>query len=146
MGDTILKVPTFENIISEWVHKFACSLDDLDDLRCGDNSGVTPKGVYICFDGYAEDSGDIDFNKKDSLSFAVFIHKESLKSEFPEHDIAYGCIVHRPKEEMCIYCWLDRVNNNIDVLTENINLDDKNLESKLLNLAVQIWHRDNMRA
>lgn len=135
--------PSFEKIIAEWVHKFCQSLDDLDDLSVGDNSGVTPKGIFICFDGYAEDSGEDDFNKNDCLSFAVFIHKKSLKSNFPEHETAYGYTVHRPKEEMCVYCWLNRTTDEVEVLTENIDLEDKALEQELRKIVFDIWIRDS---
>jgi hypothetical protein len=46
-------------------------------------------------------------------SYAIFIHKDSAQEgfEFPEHDTAWNMIIHRTKEEVCIYAWYDVEND-----------------------------------
>lgn len=105
-------------IIERWVHEFRETLDDdpaNGNLRPGDESGDTIPGIKIIFDGYAEnDDGTAD---TDNESYAVFIHRDSLDlTEFPPHEQTPWALVHRPKEEVCIYCWYDAITGEIDVI------------------------------
>lgn len=98
-----------DEILEEWVRNFlATSLDagtDIDEFSVGDSDGEVPEGIKIIFDGYGEDDDGND-NKND-LSFAVFIHKESVNGVFPEHDYVYNMIIHRLTEEMHFWVWYE---------------------------------------
>lgn len=129
----------YEEIVEEWVRHFMGTMDDEDTLEVGDDSGESPRGVKVIFDGYAEnDEGYPDYN---SMSFAVFVHKDSLTEEFPEHEQTPWCLVHRPKEEVCIWVWYDLFEDHVEVLPiEDGNTQlDYDFVRKLIN---DIWERD----
>jgi hypothetical protein len=99
----------YSPIIEKWVNDFRETLEDdpaNGNLRPGDESGDTIPGIKIIFDGYGEDDeGNPDLATE---SYAVFIHKDSLDiEEFPEHEQTPWALIHRPKEEICIYAWYD---------------------------------------
>ena len=87
---------------------------DPDSLEIGENISNIPE-IKIIFDGYADlededENGEYRYTEggnKNMESYAIFIHKDSAKEgfEFPEHDNAWNMIIHRPKEEICIYAW-----------------------------------------
>jgi hypothetical protein len=91
-------------------------------LEIGEN--ISPlKEIKIAFDGYGvtettDENGEITYEEgtnEDLESFAIFIHKNSgqRRFEFPEHEVysfTFGNMIqHRPKEEVCIYVWNDKV-------------------------------------
>lgn len=128
----------YEEIVESWVREFYSTMDDYPEV--GDNSGDTPNGIKIIFDGWGEtDEGDPDHN---SPSFAVFVHKNSLTEEFPEHDLTPWCVIQRPNEEVCIYVWYDLVEDRVDVIPfedrDSTKLDHE-FVYKLIN---DIWERD----
>jgi hypothetical protein len=87
---------------------------DEERLEIGENISNIPE-IKIIFDGYADlededENGEYRYTEggnKNMESYAIFIHKDSAKEgfEFPEHDNAWNMIIHRPKEEICIYAW-----------------------------------------
>lgn len=87
-----------------------------DDLYIGENISTVPE-IKIIFDGFGDletedENGEYVYKEGGNTnmeSYAIFIHKDSLKEdfEFPDHDIAYNMIIHRTKEEVCIYAWYD---------------------------------------
>ena len=92
-----------------------------DDLEIGEDISDVPE-VKIIFDGH----GDLEVNDEDGNyletiergnknmeSYAVFIHKDAKQDDFtfPEHETAWHWLVHRPKEEVCIYAWYDVEND-----------------------------------
>jgi hypothetical protein len=85
---------------------------DPDDLEIGVNISDIPE-VKVIFDGYGdletEDGEYIEGGNTDMESYAIFIHKDSLTEdfEFPEHDFTPWALIHRPKEEVCLYAWYD---------------------------------------
>jgi hypothetical protein len=99
-------------------------MDEDDDLYPGNDSGDTPAGVKIIFDGFGNleiDNGVdeyqyIEGGQRNLKSFAVFIHKDSLTEEFPPHELTPWALIHRPKEEVCIYVWYDEENDDVDVI------------------------------
>jgi hypothetical protein len=94
----------YAEVVERWIREFICTMDD-GYLRPGDDSGDAPFGVKIIFDGYGEnDDGTDDLNTE---SYAVFVHKNSLTDEFPEHEQTPWALIHRPKEEVCIWAWYD---------------------------------------
>lgn len=93
---------------------------DSDELEIGENISSIPE-VKIIFDGY----GDLDTEEEyieggntDMESYAIFIHKDSLTEQFhfPEHTMTPWALIHRPKEEVCIYAWYDVVEDSWDIL------------------------------
>ena len=114
------------------------------DLEVGDNSGNAPFGVKIIFDGYAED--DDGNPTKESMSFAVFVHKNSLTKEFKKHEPNPFAIIHRPKEECYINCWYDSEEDNLDITTfiEDKTDDCTELDRDfVIDLICKIYDRDN---
>ena len=114
----------YSEIVEEWVREFICTMDEDDDLYPGNDSGDTPAGVKIIFDGFGDlededENGEyryIEGGQRNMKSFAVFIHKDSLTEEFPPHELTPWALIHRPKEEVCIYVWYDEENDDIDVI------------------------------
>ena len=43
--------------------------------------------------------------------------------EFPEHDTAWNMIIHRTKEEVCLYAWYDAETDSWDILPLEDRLD-----------------------
>lgn len=133
-----------EEIVEEWVRHFFSTMDD-EAPRIGDDSGESPFGVKIIFDGYGYDEEtDQENADENSWSFAVFVHKDSLTQEFPEHDYAWGFIVHRPKEEVCIYAWYDLNEDRVDVIPFDDSSTSTDMDKEFVkDLIVKIWQRDN---
>ena len=113
----------YSEIIEGWVREFICTMDD-GRLRPGDDSGYAPFGVKIIFDGYA-DLETYDENNEyvyeegadtTVMSFAVFIHKDSLDNEFPPHEQTPWALIHRSKEEVCIYVWYNEDSDDVEVI------------------------------
>jgi hypothetical protein len=61
-------------------------------------------------------------------SYAIFIHKDALEPGFmfPQHELTPWALIHRPKEEICIYAWYDVENDNWDILPIEDRLDADN--------------------
>ena len=82
---------------------------DPDDLEIGRDISDVPE-VKIIFDGYGYDEeNNIEGGNKNIESYAIFIHKDAAKPDFvfPEHELTPWALIHRPKEEVCIYAWYD---------------------------------------
>ena len=86
-----------------------------DSLEVGNDSGTAPFGVKIIFDAYGTD--DDDNVDKNSLSFTIYVHKDSLTKKFKAHEIsqfAFSGVIHnRPKEECYIDCWYFKTEDEI---------------------------------
>ena len=82
--------------------------EDISDLR----------EVKIIFDGYGYNEETDEQDDKNMESYAIFIHKDALKEgfEFPPHELTPWALIHRPKEEVCIYAWYDVENDIWDIL------------------------------
>lgn len=129
-----------EFIVEQWVRMFYATMAQDYEPEVGDDSGDTPFGVKIIFDGYGEDEeGEEDTN---SLSFAVFVHKDSVNNEFPPHDITPWALIHRPKEEVCIWVWYDVEEDHMEVIPfeegDSTELDHETVYK----LITDIWMRD----
>jgi len=132
----------YSEIVEQWVRDFIATMDD-GILEAGDDSGEAPFGVKIIFDGYGYDEeNDLENNDTNTLSFAVFIHKNSLTEEFPPHELTPWALIHRPKEEVCIWAWYDV---NADIV-EIIPFEDNNsteLDPKFVtDLIYKIYARE----
>ena len=108
---------------------------DPEDLEIGRDISDQPE-VKIIFDGYGDleiDNGVDDYEYKEGgnikmESYAIFIHKDALEPEFifPEHELTPWALIHRPKEEICIYAWYDVENDIWDILPIEDRLDEDN--------------------
>lgn len=128
-------------IIESWVRSFYFSMES--DPEVGDRSGDAPDGVKIIFNGYGYNEETDKHDDTNVFNFAVFIHKVSLKSEtFPEHDFQFGSIVHRPEEEVCIYCYIDAEQDAFDF--NPFEDSDTSLDHKSVHQLIHDIHaRDN---
>jgi hypothetical protein len=139
----------YSEVIEGWVREFISTMDD-GNLEPGDRSGDEPFGVKIIFDGYGileyeDENGEYvceENGNKDMMSFAVFVHKNSLTEEFVEHDFTPWCLIHRPKEEVCIYCWYDVNDDTMDIIPFEDN-NSTELDHDFVNdLIFKIKERD----
>jgi hypothetical protein len=106
----------YEEVVEGWVREYVSTMDD-GWLRPGDQSGVEPLGVKIIFDGYGYNEETNEDNDENIMSFAVFVHKDSLNGEeFPEHEQTPWALIHRPKEEVCIWVWYTVDKDEIEVV------------------------------
>lgn len=94
----------YTEIVESWVRDFYLSMDS-GPWIAGDQSGDEPPGVKIIFDGYGYNEETDDQDNENVLSFAVFVHKDSVDKPFPEHQQTPWALIHRPKEEVCIWVW-----------------------------------------
>lgn len=100
-----------EAILRTWAEQFH---------ECGDYDD----GIKIVHDGFLTDEdGNEDENQP---CYAIFVHRDSLRGDFPEHDTEHGSIAHRPDEEACFYVWLDLATGE----DQEINTPDTELDIK----------------
>ena len=133
---------SYTPIVQNWIREFIATMDD-GVLRAGNDSGDTPFGIKIIFDGYGYDEeNDREDSDTNTLSFAVFVHKNSLTEEFPPHEETPWCLIHRPKEEVCIWAWYDVNADLIDVIPFEDN-NSTELDPHFINdLIYKIKERD----
>jgi hypothetical protein len=106
----------YEEVVEGWVREFICTMDE-GILRPGDQSGVEPLGVKIIFDGYGYNEETNEQDDTNVISLAVFVHKDSLNGEeFPEHEQTPWALIHRPKEEVCIWVWYTVDEDMVEVI------------------------------
>ena len=133
----------YSEIVEQWVRDFIATMDD-GILEAGDDSGEAPFDVKIIFDGYGYDEeNDLENNDTNTLSFAVFIHKNSLTEEFPPHELTPWALIHRPKEEVCIWAWYDVENDEVDITPFEDNSSTELDHDFVTNLIFEIEKRDN---
>ena len=135
------KIENYSIIIEGWVRTFIDTMDK-GDLKAGNDSGTAPFGVKIIFDGYAEDEDENPIKEK--MSFAVFVHKDSLTKEFKEHETNPLALIHRPKEECHINCWYDFTDEDCDI---NTFIEDKTDSCTELdrNFVIDLIHKIDER-
>ena len=134
----------YSEVVEGWVREFVCTMDEGDDLEPGNDSGDAPFGVKIIFDGYGydEETNDEQGNKN-MMSFAVFVHKDSLTQEFPPHELTPWALIHRPKEEVCIWVWYDVEEDSFDIIPFEDNNSTELDHDFLVDLIFKIQERDN---
>jgi hypothetical protein len=133
----------YSEIVEGWVREFICTMDD-GHLEPGDESGEAPFGVKIIFDGYGYDEETNEENANENMiGLAVFIHKNSLTEEFPPHDLTPWALIHRPKEEVCIWAWYDVENDQVDFIPFEDNNSTELDHDFVTNLIFEIEKRDN---
>lgn len=134
----------YDPIIEMWAREFYAEMDEeVLDGECspGDESGIAPDGVKIIFDGYGYNEVTNDQDNFNMLSFAVFVHKTSLTEEFPPHDLTPWALIHRPKEEVCIYVWYDVENDDWEIIPFEDNNDEVDAD-EFIDLIHKIAERD----
>jgi len=141
----------YSEIVEEWVREFICTMDEDDDLYPGNDSGDAPAGVKIIFDGFGDlededENGEyryIEGGQRNMKSFAVFVHKNSLTEEFPPHELTPWALIHRPKEEVCIYVWYDEENDDVEIIPFEDNHSTELDPKFVTDLIFAINDRDN---
>ena len=137
----------YEEIIRGWVEHFKNTMNE-GILSPGDESGESPSGVKIIFDGYGDletDDEYVEGGNHSMMSFAVFVHKTSLTEEFPEHEQTPWALIHRPKEEICVWVWYDEEEDLYDVIPyedRDIEWVNEAGEETINKLIYAIWVRD----
>lgn len=133
MSDYDYDYKRFDDIIISLMN---VSWREPDNLQIGEDISDISE-VKIIFDGY----GDLEFEDLDGEyqyreggntnmeSYAIFIHKDSAQEGFvfPEHELTPWCLIHRPKEEVCIYAWYDVENDTWDILPLEERVEDTDL-------------------
>ena len=144
----------YSEVVECWVREFISTMDeetwDDEDFQPGDESGEAPAGVKIIFDGYGikeweDEDGNYQCDEqgnKNMMSFAVFVHMNSLTEEFPPHDLTPWCLIHRPKEEVCIYAWYDLEEDQVDIIPFEDNNSTELDHEFVTNLIFEIAKRD----
>ena len=139
----------YEEILIEMLKT---SWRDPDDLEIGRDISDIPE-VKIIFDGYGDletedEEGNYVYKEGGNTnmeSYAIFIHKDALTEgfEFPEHDTWFA-IIHRPKEEVCIYAWHDVENDTWDFLPLEDRLDKECAmnEQDVMNILEGIYKKN----
>lgn len=136
----------YSEIIEGWVREFIWTMDDDEHLYPGNDSGEAPAGVKIIFDGFGDletEEEYIEGGNKTMKSFAVFVHKNSLTEDFPPHDITPWALIHRPKEECCIYVWYDETTDDVEVIPFEDNSSTELDPKFVTDLIFSINKRDN---
>lgn len=135
----------YSEIIEGWIREFISTMDEDEDLYPGNDSGDAPAGVKIIFDGFGDLETENDYvegGNKEMKSFAVFIHKNSLTEDFPPHEQTPWALMHRPKEEVCIWAWYDENTDDVDIIPFEDN-NSTELDHKLItDLIFAIHKRD----
>ena len=127
-------------VVEGWLREFISTMDD-GHLRPGNDSGDSPFGVKIIFDGYGEnDDGEEDLNTE---SFAIFVHKNSLNEEFSEHEQTPWALIHRPKEEVCIWAWYENDSDEVTIIPFEENNSTELDHDFVTKLIFEIEKRDN---
>lgn len=113
---------------------------DRGDQVIGEDISDQPE-VKIIFDGYGDldnEENYIEGGNENMESYAIFIHKDALKEGFvfPEHDVSPWCLIHRPKEEVCIYAWFDVESDEWEFLSleDRIDADCKMNEKDVMKI------------
>jgi hypothetical protein len=66
-----------------------------------------------------------------------------LTEEFPPHDLTPWALIHRPKEECCIYVWFDVEDDRVDVIPFEDNNSTELDHDFVTELIFKIEERDN---
>lgn len=136
----------YSEIVENWVRTFISTMDDevSDGFgEPGDESGESPFGVKIIFDGYGYNEETDEQDDCNTMSFAVFVHKDSLTNEFPPHDITPWALIHRPKEEVCIWAWYDCNTDDVEIIPFEDNNSTELDHDFVTDLIFKIKERDS---
>lgn len=104
-----------ENHIGDWIREFHDTMED-SRMYPGNDSGITPDGLKIIFDGFGYNEDTDEDDNENELSFALFVHKTSLCGTFPAHNVTPFGLIHRSDEEVCFYIWYNPVEDSISII------------------------------
>jgi hypothetical protein len=132
----------FEQLLQH--HLDAMYHDSDEGSEIGENVSSVEE-MKIIFDGYGDletDDEYIEGGNKNMESFAVFIHKDALTEGFvfPEHEFTPWCLIHRPKEEVCIWVWHDVENDEWEILDLEERLEDTDLNTEQVMTIMEELH------
>jgi len=132
----------FEELLKH--HLDAMYHDSDEGSEIGENISSVEE-VKIIFDGYGDletDDEYIEGGNKNMESFAVFIHKDALTEGFvfPEHEFTPWALIHRPKEEVCIWVWHDVENDEWEILDLEERLEDTELNTEQVMTIMEELH------
>jgi len=132
----------FEELLQHHLDAMYHDSDEGSDI--GENVSSVEE-MKIIFDGYGDletDDEYIEGGNKNMESFAVFIHKDALTEGFvfPEHDSAWNMIIHRPKEEVCIWVWHDVEKNEWEILDLEERLEGTELNTEQVMTIMEELH------
>ena len=123
---------------------------DSDDLEIGENISSVPE-VKIIFDGYADlededENGEYRYTEggdTNQESYAIFIHQDAHKEdfEFPEHELSPWCLIHRPKEEICIYAWYNVEHNDWSINGLGETSDNELTDEEVMKVLEALYKR-----
>jgi hypothetical protein len=130
------------------IHLLESMWRDPEDLNIGEDISDIPE-VKIIFDGYGDlededENGEYRYTEggnKNMESYAIFIHKDTMTEDFvfPEHELTPWCLIHRPKEEVCIYAWYDVENDQWDFTELSDRVDDTDMkEEDVMNILLHL--------
>lgn len=121
---------------------------DVDYLEIGEDISDVPE-VKIIFDGYGYNEDTDEQDDKNHESYAIFIHKDALSEDFqfPEHDMTPWALIHRPKEEVCIYAWYNVENDEWDFsmledAVEHTSMEEEDVMKILMGLYDRYYKAD----
>ena len=107
--------------------------------------------MKIIFDGHGDLEEEIDGEyiytergNKNMESYAIFLHKGFLTEEefsFPEHDLTPWALIHRPKEEICIYAWYDVENDDWSINSLDETSDCELTDEEVMEILEKIDDR-----
>lgn len=120
-----------------------CMWRDPDCLEIGEDISDSPE-VKMIFDGYGYNEETDEQDDKNMESYAIFIHKNSAEEgfQFPEHEFTPWGLIHRPKEEVCIYAWYDVEKDEWDILPLEDRLDDDScMDEKEVMKILEVLHK-----
>jgi hypothetical protein len=139
----------FDDIITSLL---TSSWREPEELEIGEDISNISE-IKIIFDGYGDlededENGEYRYTEGGNTnmeSYAIFIHKDSDKEnfQFPEHDTAWNLIIHRTKEEVCIYAWYDVENDTWDILPLEDRLDQECVmdENDVMRILITLKNR-----
>jgi hypothetical protein len=132
----------FEELLQHHLDSMHHDSDEGSDI--GENISSIEE-VKIIFDGYGDletDDEYIEGGNKNMESFAVFIHKDALTEGFvfPEHEFTPWALIHRPKEEVCVYVWHDVEKNEWEILDLEERLEDTELNTEQVMTIMEELH------
>jgi hypothetical protein len=136
----------YSEIVEGWIREFICTMDEDEYLSPGNESGDSPFGVKIIFDGFGDletEDEYIESGDKNMKSFAVFVHKNSLTEEFPPHEQTPWALIHRPREEVCIWVWYDENADYVEVIPFEDNNSTELDHEFVTDLIFAIHQRDS---
>ena len=136
----------FEQLLQH--HLNAMYHDSDEGSEIGENISSVEE-VKIIFDGYGDlETGEgalyqyVEGGNQNMESFAVFIHKDALTEGFvfPEHEFTPWALIHRPKEEVCIWVWHDLENDEWEILDLEERLEDTELNTEQVMTIMEELH------